>query len=140
VRPISKIQLHDDTEENNPLVWQETHTFNVTARTIGVQLACDNADKQAAILAWWADEVAKYGPLESWPKQCRMIAECLSDAECAAVRSLLESITEHLDAIPIERRAARITGNICAGIVEAISDTSTPPSHFVPPAAPGVSP
>lgn len=81
----------------------------VTARDIGMQIACDSADKQASVLLYWQSEVAQYSPRESWDQQCRMIAEHLSDEECRKVGLMLETLTDHLRAIPRERLEERMS-------------------------------
>ncbi len=92
--------------DNNPCVVRlRPAELDITSETVGKWLANSPTDIQAAILGWWADAVAKWGPLQSWPQQCRAIAEIMSDEECGWVRSILDSLIEHLEAIPQERRS-----------------------------------
>lgn len=95
--------------------------IEIDAATIGEQIACDNADKQALILVWWAESVAAFGKNESWHMQCRFIAEQMTDQQCADVRLMLDTLVDHLEAIPQERRAAALTDQIVEGVKTAIA-------------------
>ncbi len=76
----------------------------VTVNDIGEQLACDTADKQAGILLAFACEVDSWtGVNQSWPRQCRAIAENLSSGECDKIAGVLEPLLDHLRGIPQER-------------------------------------
>lgn len=91
-----------------------------TANDIGCQLACDSADKQAAMLLAFACHVKDYGPRESWPMQCRMIAEHLLDESCWTIREVLLDLIDHLEAVPAERLAKRTTDKIVGAVAEVI--------------------
>lgn len=88
----------------NPVIFRlRPKELDITAEVIGSHLANDTADKQAAMLAWWSDAVAKYGPTDSWPQQCQFIVEHMSDEEIGWVRQMLLPLMEHLEEIPVER-------------------------------------
>jgi hypothetical protein len=76
----------------------------ITDQQVGERLANGNSMMQASILAWWADVVGKWKYDQSWSVQCRFIAEHMNDEQCLAVAGVLESLIEHLHAIPIERK------------------------------------
>ncbi len=94
--------------ELNPVIFNTIpKPIPMTARELGCQLACDSCDKQASILCQWQKEIESWrtdGKVGgSWPMQCRMIAEQMTNAECAGVASMLDTLVEHLNAIPRER-------------------------------------
>ncbi len=55
--------------------------------------------------------------------QCRAIATEMTDEQCREVASLLYTLMEHLEAIPQERRAAKITGKV-VGLVKSCDSMS----------------
>src|SRR5690242_8751058 len=84
----------------NPVVLTITQTRAILAEDIGERLANAPADEQAAILIQWSRAVALYSKQESWAMQCRNIAEQMTNEECGAVRGMLSTLIEHLEAIP----------------------------------------
>lgn len=96
--------------------------LEINAHKIGLFLANEAVDKQAAMLGWRVDAVVKWGPLQSWPQQCRFIAECMTSEECFAVRHMLESLVEHLEAIPQERRSKEVAKQYCDMVAGLIAD------------------
>jgi hypothetical protein len=93
------------TREQNPVIFYSiAKPIPTTAEELGCQLACDSADKQASILCQWEQEIAGWGAM-SWPMQCRLIAEAMTNEECHAVAVMLGTIIEHLESIPRERNS-----------------------------------
>jgi len=76
---------------------------DVSCKTIGLELACESSEKQAAMFLVMANDIDAWPPRQSWPAQCRMIAEALTNEECHLVALTLETLVEHLNAVPAER-------------------------------------
>lgn len=95
---------HGDREANPTIFNVSPDPIAVTASDLGFEIACDQADKQASILCQWTIEISGWGD-GCWPIQCRSIAEQMTDEECQAVRLMLETLTDHLRAVPQERAA-----------------------------------
>lgn len=100
--------------DKNPTIFRlKPKEINISAEDIGIRLVSDDADKQAAIFSWAAKEVESWGSGHSWPQQCRAIAESMTNEQCFAVRHILDSLLEHLEAIPQERRSKEVAKECC---------------------------
>lgn len=89
--------------------------YKINAGEAADWIMSGDANQQAALFFQMAAKVLEWEPHQSWPMQCRMIAECLSDEQCWAIRHWLTPFVEHLEAIPVERRAKEIADKICDG-------------------------
>lgn len=85
------------------VIFREHSTVEITADKIGEVLAGGCSDEQAEILKAWTHHVEQFESDQSWPQQCRSIAEELTDQQCSCLLSVLESLTDHLRVIPLER-------------------------------------
>ncbi len=88
----------------NPIVFKVIPApIPIMAHDLGVQLASDDADKQAAIFTHMGKTIEEWGPRHSWPQQCRAIAEAMTDDECNLLGCVLAPLLDHVQAIPMER-------------------------------------
>ncbi len=84
-------------DTNRVIFVERAHvTVDITARIIGMQIATDSSDLQAAMLLAWADEVAGWPESQSWVMQCRLIVDEMTSIERAHVAAVLEPLLEHL--------------------------------------------
>lgn len=103
-------------------LWQHfPEPYKVTAGLAADWIMAGDANQQAALLFQMAMKVREWEPHQSWPIQCRFIAECLSDEQCADIRNWLAPLIEHLEALPVERHAKAITDQICDGVKVLVS-------------------
>jgi hypothetical protein len=107
-----------DGKEHAIAIERQPEPIRITAREIGELLANSFADDQAELLMQWQVAITRYDRDESWAMQCRSIAEAMSDEICRDVRSMLDTLIDHLEAIPRERRAAAVTDKIVNGVNE----------------------
>jgi hypothetical protein len=114
-----------DGREHAIAFLRQPEPIRITAREVGELMANSFADDQAELLLQWHLAVTAYGRTESWPMQCRFIAEVLSDELCGDIRRMLEALVGHLEAIPRERRAAAMTDNIVMPVREAIASPAS---------------
>jgi hypothetical protein len=84
----------------------------IRAEDVGTWIANSDSLQQAAILQWWVDAIDGWGPGGSWPFQCREIAEAMDDELCRKVSTVLETLIEHLRAIPMERSQREDSTNV----------------------------
>lgn len=103
--------------------------IRITSREIGTLLANAFGNDQAEILFQWAEAIDRW-PLEAamtgtppgaWAFQCRDIAEALPDAQCRRISIMLETLIDHLNAVPQERAVAATTNQICDSVAELLS-------------------
>ncbi len=89
----------------NAIIIRQTATTELTALDLGAQLSGDAPDAQAAILLAFARDVMGWDslPRKSWPIQCRMICDELTNEECRDIAGVLDSLMEHLRGVPRER-------------------------------------
>jgi hypothetical protein len=92
------------------VVIRRTFAHELTAADLGAQLSGDTADNQAAMWLAFARYVLGWTgrPGMSWPAQCRMICDQLTDEECGDIASVLEPLVDHLRAVPRERAEQRL--------------------------------
>lgn len=122
-------------ELNVVLTREPARELVATARDIGGVLADSTGDVQAAILVAFCEAIDQWNGTQqkaegwiqdveyfaSWPMQCRTIAEAMTDEQCDQLRRKLDSLIEHLEAVPVERRAKRMADKFCDGIAEALA-------------------
>jgi hypothetical protein len=92
------------------VVIRRTFATEITAGDVGKLLSAATNQNQAAMWLAFADDVVGWTgrPGMSWPAQCRLICEELSDEECCDIASVLEPLVEHLRAVPRERAEQRL--------------------------------
>jgi hypothetical protein len=109
---------------------RQPEPVRITSREIGELLANSYGEDQAEILHQWAEAVDRW-PLDAamegktcygvWPMQCRHIAEAMPDEVCRRVSSLLSTLVEYLDGMPIERSMSVQTQKVCDIVKELLT-------------------
>ena len=94
--------------------------YKVNAEHAADWIMSGDANQQAALFFQMAAKVLEWEPHQSWPVQCRMIAECLSDEQCRAIRNWLSPLVDHLEAIPTERLAEKMANRVFGMIDEVV--------------------
>lgn len=92
-------------------------TIKVTAENAADWIMSNDSGRQAALFACMAAKLVDNDwPPGGWAMQCRGIANELTNEECDAVRSMLETLVEHLAAIPVERKATALSNEIFSAV------------------------
>lgn len=108
----------------NDLMMRVTKCVDVEVgtRDIGVAIADATDGMQASFFVGLLEAVQLWGAdvKAIWPIQCRGIAELLTDDQCHRLAPLLETLAEHLEAIPRERLAKAIAKSAADNLAEGL--------------------
>ena len=86
-----------DTLDDSLVLWVERTASPITARAIGMQMVDGDAEEQVAVLLEMADEIGRWKQGQSWPMQCRAIAEAMPPERRIEVLSMIGTLMEHLE-------------------------------------------
>lgn len=121
-----------DGREEVIIFTRQPEAVKITSREVGEALANSASDDQADILLSWFNAINRFNikRCESWPMQCRYIAECLTDRHATSIALMLEELTDHLRAIQVERSVAQVTDDIVGRVHDVIGGTPAPASSL----------
>lgn len=91
---------------------------NHSPHDIGIAIGDADFSEQAAVLVGLLESTEKY----PWAMQCRNIAEALPEETLLPLRVMLGTLTEHLEAVPLERKVRAKTDHVLGKVAALVQE------------------